>query len=393
MLAAHLPLSAFIAENLEPILAEWEAFARTQLPAAASMTASDLQDHARQILDAIVLDLGNFQSDAQRDAKAKGLAPARAAEGASSAAATHGSLREASGFTLEQLTGEYRALRASVMRLWQRNAGPSGPEAVHDLMRFNEAIDQALAESLVRFSAHTARTRDTFLAMLGHDLRGPLASMSMAGEYLTRPEARKGDISAMGERVRGGAATMTAMVHDLLEYARTQLGGTMPLKMQPADLRETALASLRDASASHPGCPFELEAAGDLEGEFDTVRIRQVITNLLTNAAQYRDKSYRVTLSLLGEAERLVVGVKNRGPVIPPNAVQAIFNPLVQLATGEAFEERPPTSMGLGLFIAREITDAHGGAISVTSTEKDGTTFTVKLPRRAADADRGRFAA
>lgn len=118
-------------------------------------------------------------------------------------------------------------------------------------MRFNEAIDQALAESAVKFQGQTNQTRDTFLAMLGHDLRGPLASMANAGDYLSRPEAH-------------GAATMAVMVDDLLEYSRVPLGGKMPLKPVASNLRLVALTSMHDIRAVHPDCQIDLHANGNL---------------------------------------------------------------------------------------------------------------------------------
>jgi signal transduction histidine kinase len=375
-----LRLSEFLTTHVEEILIAWEAFARTQSPGADEMNKAQLRDHAKLILEAIALDLDTPQSGRERDQKSKGLAPA--GHGEESAASTHGSLREASGFTLLQLTAEFRALRASVLKLWQQKIGELKQPEIADLIRFNEAIDQALAESVVEYAARAARSRDTFLAMLGHDLRSPLAAMVSSGDYLLRPEARHGDISAVGARVKRTALMMSGMVNDMLEYARSQLGGAMPMKPAPSDLREVAVYALRDANAVHPECAFQLEADGDLPGEFDADRIQQVLTNLLINAAQYRDKTSSVTLSLTGDAQRLELRVKNRGPVIPAQAFDAIFNPLVQLAQMEAQPGRPTTSMGLGLFIAKEVTNAHGGAISVTSSEKQGTVFTVSIPRQ-----------
>lgn len=385
-----MKLALFITQNIEEIIGRWEAFAETLLPSAEEMSSKELRDHARQILEAVALDLETPQTGAQQDEKSKGHQPAIGA-GSESAASVHGSLRGESGFTLLQLDSEFRALRASVLKLWREKSQEFGADAIDDLTRFNEAMDQALSESVVKFSEHTGRARDTFLAILGHDLRSPLAAIASAGDYLSRPEARTGDIMGMGGRVRRGAATMSAMVNDLIEYSRTQLGGKIPVNPQVSDLRAVALASLHDSRAVHPSCPLELEADGDLTGEFDAARVQQVITNLLTNACQYRDKHYRVTLCLVGKPDHLEVLVKNRGPLIPASATEAIFNPLVQLAREHHAEanDRPVTSMGLGLFVAREITEAHGGTIAVASTKKDGTTFTVTLPRKAASANAG----
>jgi signal transduction histidine kinase len=109
-----------------------------------------------------------------------------------------------------------------------------------------------------------------------------------------------------------------------------------------------------------------------------------MLTNLLTNAAQYRDKVFSVSLVVTGEPDALLIQVRNRGRVIPAEFFEAIFNPLVQLTNTGEDANRPSTSLGLGLHIARTIAVAHGGDISVASTQKGGTVFTVHLPRAPA---------
>ena len=88
-----------------------------------------------------------------------------------------------------------------------------------------------------------------------------------------------------------------------------------------------------------------------------------------------------MTITARGEVDAVLVEVKNIGPVIPPESLQTIFDPLTQLSIGQQQEGRPSTSIGLGLFIAREITTAHGGTIRVESNEGAGTVFTVRIPR------------
>jgi signal transduction histidine kinase len=174
---------------------------------------------------------------------------------------------------------------------------------------------------------------------------------------------------------------MTAMVNDLLEYARSQLSGRMPIALGQVDVKEICQAAVNDASAAHPECPFELKASGDWVGNFDGPRLHQVFSNLLNNAAQYRGKEHPVSVSVEGRPDVLLVEVQNFGPVIPPDSLKTVFDPLVQLPVADAQPGRPPTSLGLGLFIAREITKAHGGSISVKSDELSGTIFSVQLPR------------
>lgn len=376
-----MKLSLFITDNMEEILADWESFARTLLPAAASMSGEALRDHGKQILQEIALDIETEESAKQQRDKSKGLAPD--ADNPDSAAGVHGTIRHETGFTLLQVIAEYRAMRASVLKLWLPHIADVTETTSRDMIRFNEAIDQALAESAVTFTDQSIRIRDTFLAILGHDLRSPLATMTLAGDYLTRPEVGTDGTMQIGGRVKRSAATMTAMVHDLLEYARTQLGGSIPIKRHLADMEKICQAAIEDASAAHPDCMFELETSGELFDDFDRDRLQQVISNLLSNAAQYRGNEHPVTVVARGDPGAITIEVKNFGPAIPAKSLKAIFDPLVQLSTEAQQQGRPSTSLGLGLFISREITAAHGGTLKVESSDDSGTVFTVRLPRTA----------
>jgi signal transduction histidine kinase len=373
-----MKLSAFITSHSEEILAEWEAFASTLLPVAADMSPAALRDDAKNILHAIALDLEREQTGQDQARKSKGVTGALKG----GAAEMHGTLRESSGFTLAQLVAEYRALRASVLRLWHEQCEPVSAAAIEEITRFNEGIDQALATSIDTFSQHAKNTRDTFLAVLGQDLRAPLRTVAVSAEYLAKPNLQRAGIDRTSVRLKASAARMAAMVHDLIEYSRAQLGEKMKVVATPIHFKELAETALVDVSAAYPDCPLELETSGDLAATADGPRVLQMLTNLLTNAAQYRDKVYSVSLSIRGEQDEIVVAVKNRGPVIHPEFFEAIFNPLVQLNTAANNAKRPATSLGLGLHIARTVALAHDGTISVTSTEKNGTVFTVRLPRK-----------
>lgn len=377
-----MKLSQFLTDRAEDILVEWEAFAKTLEPAANLMSSAALRDHASQMLKAIALDIDSLQSDAQQTAKSQGDAPSKFPN---SAASIHGTLREVSGFSLVQLTAEFRALRASVLRLWLPHVREFNEDIHDDLMRFNEAVDQALAESAVTFSEHNDKTRERFLAILGHDLRTPLSAISMTGSLLVRSNSAEGN-AAIGKRLVRSAATMSTMVNDLLEYSRSQLGGKMPMAPSPSDMGDIAQAALHDAALAHPDCAFEFHSDGDLSGVFDGVRLQQVIVNLLTNAAQYRARGTGITLNVEGGQDEVAIAVTNLGPAIPADALKTIFSAMVQLPVDGEQPGRPRTSLGLGLFIARETALAHGGAIEVSSNDADGTTFTVRIPRAPAPA-------
>jgi signal transduction histidine kinase len=370
-------LSRFIIEHMELILAEWDAFARTLDPAASGMTAKALRNHARQILEMVAQDIDTEQSAQQEIEKSKG----HAKDETGSAASKHGRIRHQDGFTMVQMVAEYRALRASVLRLWLPHVERVTERTTSDMLRFNEAIDQAVAESTARYVEQTARTRDTFLAVLGHDLRTPLAAMAMAGDYLTMPNVGTRQTAVVGDRVKRSAAVMSSMVSDLLEYARSQLDNRFPIVRQDADMHEVIKAAISEVELAYPRCPFELRTSGRLVASFDDARLRQAIVNLLTNAVQYRSPDHPVVVSASEMRDAISVQVQNQGPVIPKDSLQAIFNPLVQLAVNGEQNGRPSTSLGLGLFIARRITEAHAGTIMAESDERSGTVFTIRLPK------------
>ena len=364
---------------MEELLEEWELFARSLPIPGAAISKTDLRDHARQMLEAIVRDMDGIESAAQR--KKKSTSDVSEIAGAQTAASTHGSLRQLIGFTLPQLTAEFRAMRASVLRLWMAQVTVTSKTAVADILHFNEAIDQALQESAIRYSQQSDRTRNTFLAILSHDLRSPLTTMTMAGALLSRPSADPSSSVQIGARVARSAATMTTMVNDLLEFARTQLGGRMPVTPSLGDIGEICKRAVEDASAAHPKCKFQLSTTGEMIGDFDAPRLAQLFSNLLNNAAQYRSDDQPVTITACGDADTTVVKVTNFGRQIPADSLKAIFDPLVQLAMSDDHKAPNATSIGLGLFIAREIASAHGGTIGAESSLESGTVFTVRLPR------------
>ncbi len=379
-----MKLSQFILSHMDEILGEWETFARSLAIPGVALPVRELQDHAKQMLQTIAAEMETAESAEQK--KEKSISEVSEIDGgdSDSAAATHGALRQESGFTMPQVTAEFRAMRASVLRLWMLQSTRPSKAGIKEIMRFNEAIDQALQESAIRFADQSDRTRDTFLAMLGHDLRSPLATMTMAGELLRRPTTDQAQSIQIGERVARSAATMTTMVNDLLEYARTQLGGAIPIRPALADIVEICQAALADASAAHPECQFELESTGNCIGDYDAARLAQVFSNLLNTAAQYKGEEHPVIISATSDVEATTVQVKNYGPEIPADVLTAIFDPLVQLSVAPGQKGPATTSFGLGLFIAREITTSHGGTIGVESSVESGTIFTVRLPKSAA---------
>ena len=371
-------LSEFIVQHVDRIVDEWEAFAEL-ISADDSLDRTTLRDHAKSILLAAAADMGKAQTASEQVAKAKGEGPEKTPS-LDQAAACHGELRHNVGFDLVQMTSEFRHLRACVIRLWVDSLESPDMAYFQDMIRFNEAIDEALAESTAAYAEQVNHSRDIFLAILGHDLRAPLQAVSMSTELLMRKATLEGDALTCAINIKRGARHMAVMVGDLLELVRSRLGKSLPIEPVPMDLADAAHAAIAEACAGNPECDPILNVSGDTRGVWDAGRLGQLLQNLIGNALQHGSNKRDVTIKLTGEPDTVRLTVHNYGTPIPENAIGTIFDPLVRSADEELGQ--PSTSLGLGLFIVKEVVNAHAGTIEVSSSEAEGTLFTVVLPRR-----------
>ena len=163
----------------------------------------------------------------------------------------------------------------------------SGASDLTEVRRFNEAIDEALTESMDRFAVQTDLFRDQFIGVLSHDLRTPLAAITTGAALLAVPEdnpQRRGRVVA---RIMNSAQRMERMIGDLLDLTRARLGGSIPLNRRPADLQQVCEEAMIEIRAGQPDAVVRLEASGDLRGEWDADRLAQVVSNLVGNAIQH----------------------------------------------------------------------------------------------------------
>jgi signal transduction histidine kinase len=363
-----MSLSTFIRGHHEEIISEFALFARTLMPPGSEMTEAERRDHAEEILTAAVQDMSIPQSAEEQSLKSRGrgVAKTMAASGA-----LHADDRIRHGFTFLAVLAEFRALRATVLRLYEN----SGESDLADVRRFNEAIDEAMTESMDRFAAETDLFRDKFIGVLSHDLRNPLGAITASAALLAVPEdnpERRGRIVA---RIMNSAQRMERMIADLLDLTRTRLGGSLPLKRRPADLQQVCEEAMMEIRAGQPDALVRLHVSGDLRGEWDADRLEQVVSNLIGNAIQHGNGT-PITLTGQEQGHSVTLTVHNGGPPIPPEALPYVFEPLARGRT-----EGASHSIGLGLFIARAIVSAHGGHIQVSSSAETGTTFTIELPK------------
>lgn len=378
-------LSEFIVANRRPILDEWKAFALTCTPASGAMDVEALADHANDMLTVIARDLDTPQNTAEQSEKSKGNAP-DTSPGNDTAAQEHGAGRAESGFSVEQMVAEFRALRASVIRLWIKSQGGSlAPSDIDDLTRFNEAIDQSLAESVARYTQDLDSSKEMFLAMLGHDLRSPLSAVTMAAAFMLETGELVEPHRSLAGRIDSSAKRMQNMIGDLLDFTRSRLGGGIPIVRAPMSMEKAVNDVVEEISAAHPDRTIEVNAPGGSDGDWDSARISQALNNLIGNAVENSAEGSVVSVDIEDTPGEMRVVIHNTGAAIPTEQLNGIFGPMKSRETAlKKGGTGPYGNLGLGLFIAERIVSAHQGTIDVRSEDGLGTTFTIHLPHPVA---------
>jgi PAS domain S-box-containing protein len=237
----------------------------------------------------------------------------------------------------------------------------------------------ALAEK-----ARIQEFQERFLAILGHDLRNPLASIDMGTGLLRKRATDPANIRVL-ERMRASSARMSRMIAQILDLTRTRLGGGLELHPDLMDLQKTISRVVDELGTANPAAQLVVRCSS-LSGTWDRDRLEQVFSNLVGNAISHGDPKHPVTIEGSIEGDRVVATVHNEGPPIPEDVQASIFDPFRR---GQRDGRSAKTGgLGLGLYISNEIVRAHGGKIELESEEGRGTTFRVTLPRRTPGATR-----
>lgn len=372
-------LSNFILSNLEDILQEWEDFASTLGP-LLDADKIELRDHAGAVLKVIAKDLETAQAEDESIAKSQGLALPATAD---TAAEIHAADRVAAGFNGEQVMAEYRALRSSVLRLWSRRIEITTADEIQDMVRFNEAIDQAQTESMARYTKMLREAQNLFLAILGHDVRTPLGAISMGAQVLLQDQSLPSKALIVGQRIFNSSQRMDEIIRDLLDFSTSHLGDGIPVDPHTVDLRHVCQNVVDEAMTFHPDRKVELVAEGNLTGMWDGARMAQAFANLLSNAIQHGRPETAIRVTLKGFEKEVVFEVHNDADPISPAKLRTFFDPVRRFAIRPANERSSSRTqnLGLGLYVVKEIVIAHEGNVSVCSSTQDGVTFTVRLPR------------
>jgi signal transduction histidine kinase len=369
----------FLDQNVDGIVDDFEAFARTSGPSASQLSTADLRDHAKIVLQAVAADMATHESDSEQRDKAAGQAQTSDISRVRETSRKHAQHRFEQAFTLPQMLSEYRALRASVIRRWTAQLGVADTRQLAELTRFGEAIDEGLTEAIAWYSGHLEQSRNMLIGVLAHDLRGPLGAVTNAASYLLRAGRLQREDLQAATRIASSSKRMAGYISDLLDFAQTLLGGGLPISRRAIELTSLFADVLDEVRAAHPTVDVRLMTPDALHGRWDPGRLAQMLSNLVVNAIIHGDANRPVTVTVHA-ADEAHITVHNFGDAIPPDVLINLFTPLRHHE--QASRMRPGSSgLGLGLYISREIAAAHRGTLEAKSDASTGTTFEVRLPR------------
>lgn len=231
-------------------------------------------------------------------------------------------------------------------------------------------VEQALAHERA-----TAELREQFIAVLGHDLRNPLAAVSASAELLVR-RSQEPETVSIARRLQSTTRRMSRLIEDVMDFARGRLGAGIGVSLAAEGDLGTALADvvaeLRDANPGHT--VVERISIGRCV-DCDRGRIQQLVSNLLGNALTHGTPDQPVTVDASIDGALLVIAVSNAGAPIAAGDLHRVFEPYWRPATS-----KPGGGLGLGLYICSQIVKAHGGTLEVTSSARAGTRFVARLP-------------
>jgi signal transduction histidine kinase len=255
--------------------------------------------------------------------------------------------------------------------------------------RFAHLIAMQLESELARESEHAAlldaraasELREQFIAVLGHDLRNPLYAIANISEILVR---RSTDpvLTELGARIKNNVRRMSALIDDVLDFARGRLGGGIGVQLESVEDVGSALgAVVKELQDSQPDRNIISNLEVSRPVRCDLGRLQQVASNLVANALTHGSSTGEVHVNVTADGDELVLDVRNDGRPIPREKMANIFEPFWRHSASESRQ-----GLGLGLYICSEIVKAHGGTLSAQSSAEHGTRFTARFPMEIAAA-------
>jgi signal transduction histidine kinase len=251
-------------------------------------------------------------------------------------------------------------------------------EVFFELFRQRQQLSREVSERerLLRETRETLHLNEMFTAVLGHDLRTPLNAVVAGASLLTQMQAEP-HAKDVAERILSSGRRMTEMIDQLLDLSRARLSGGFAIVRAPMDLKALLERIVAEVQATAPQRRIALETAGELTGDWEEGRLGQLLSNLLTNAIRHGAEGTISVYASGTEPDHISFSVQNSG-AIAPHVRERLFDPF--RAGGDPLTRSG--GLGLGLFIVKQIVEAHGGNIAVSSSAADGTRFEVQLPRQ-----------
>ena len=246
-----------------------------------------------------------------------------------------------------------------------------------------ERVARVTLEKALEVQRKTEELRERLIGIVGHDLRAPLSTVAMAtGLMLRRGTLSEVDAKTTA-RIARSADRMSKIVSQLLDFTRARLGGGIAIDPRPMDFADVCAEVIAEIETVHPDRTLCYEKEGDTRGVWDRERLAQVVSNLVGNAIQHGQVDGAVDVQLREGPDAITLTVHNQGPAIADDLLPLIFDPF-RRRSDHAPSKGEGAGLGLGLYICREMIRAHGGEITVQSSDGAGTTFTVLLPRSAS---------
>jgi signal transduction histidine kinase len=353
------------------------------------MNVDQLRDHILSLLRFVADDMDAPQTGFEQSEKAQGRQPLAKVE--ASEAEAHAALRIIDGFTVDQVIGEFRALRASILRLWIERGSANIQADPTQITRFNESIDQMLTESVARHgqlesqAREHSTSRDAFLATLSHELRGPLAAI-VNGVYIVKASgATNASLAPIAAMMSRQTQHLRRLLDDLLDLARISKN-RLSINRVPTDIRQCVQDALDANSVGLTQGAHILKLHvpdAPLVGEVDCTRIVQVISILLNNAVKYSPAGSMINVSLTRENEHALISVRDDGNGIAAEMLPRIFDAFYVTKESNLAKH----GLGIGLSLARRLVELHGGTIMAKSDGPTrGAEFCAAIPLTIAVA-------
>jgi signal transduction histidine kinase len=342
------------------VFAEWEKRVVATIEKAGSLTQPILIDTLPALYDNIAEAL-----TADYPRTSTGIAvPTVASE--------HGSERaRLTSYDLQAVITEYQILRSTIVDVLKRNGVPLSDE---EMQVIASSIDATIKEAVTGFALTQSAFREQFIAALAHDLRNPLATVSVAAQLILRTED-PGKVAALANRIVENLGRMDRMIQDLLDTVVFQSGGRLRLHPTHFDMLEVVREVCEQSVAVH-GPRFEI-VGPSVMGWWGREAIKRALENLIGNAVKYGAPDTPIRIEIEPYDQRVLLTVHNEGEPIPAEQVESIFQ---VYRRAMAAKEGGQRGWGIGLPYVRSVAESHGGSIGVDSSRERGSTFTIDMP-------------